>query len=369
MKPALSKTHVIRYTPPEIDKEISVTYFERVPDAINSKLLPNKNKILLVADANLGVSKIRLVTKLLQKHVKNVKLLELPFRGKNLDQVKTIWESMVAEHPDAAVALGGGTTCDLVGFASSCYHRGFEHIFIPTTLLGMVDACVGGKTGIDFGGVKNSIGRVHYAVESYCILPFLKSLPDDELKSGISEIIKAAMLFDASLFKQLGNVSKIFEPSKEWLEVIAKSAGLKAKMSEQPLSQRSKLLYGHNIGHGLETYDHKHRRHGDAVSIGMNYELAMAVCSGIVKQEVWKKQSELLRKFNLVNTFWKGIDLNILMAKMKLYKLSKDGNLLFVIPQSAGKILETKDSYYWQVPEKKFIQILQKAAIANKLPI
>jgi 3-dehydroquinate synthetase len=95
----------------------------------------------------------------------------------------------------------------------------------------MVDACIGGKTGIDFGGVKNSVGHVHYALESYCIFPFLKTLKYQELISGFSEVIKAAMLFDGDLLKQIQKLPIKFECSRDWFIAVSRGAELKAMLS------------------------------------------------------------------------------------------------------------------------------------------
>src|SRR3989338_10578117 len=184
----------IIYLPPELGKSVRVFFFLEEPKEINSQILGSKQQVLLIVDDNLDQGKISTVLLLLKKQVKQISIYKLNYGQKNLSRVSKIWDEMIRVHPDVAISLGGGTTCDLVGFAASCYHRGLDHIFFPTTLLSMVDACIGGMTSIDFGGVKNSVGQVHYAKENHCIFPFLETLQYDELKSGISEIVKIAML-------------------------------------------------------------------------------------------------------------------------------------------------------------------------------
>lgn len=347
------KTKRISYVPPEINKEILVDFYLNYPKEIDSKVLKSKTRALLVVDPNLNDDRVEKIVKLIKYYVPLIKVFKLNYTGKNLESAEKIWDQMIDFRPDVAIAFGGGTICDLVGFTSSSYHRGMDHIFFPTTLLSMVDACIGGKTGIDFKGVKNSIGQVHYSRESYCFFPLLDTLDYNELISGVSEIIKAAMLFDSELFNLLEKISSTFAISEEWFEVVSRSSQLKAKMSERPFSERSKLLYGHNIGHGIETYDDSHRRHGDCVAIGMNYELFMAKEAGIVSQDMWVRQNMLLKKFGLPFKF-DNLDIANLKNKIKLYKLYNNDQYLFVIPRNIGSIHLLKDDYFWKISEEEF---------------
>lgn len=352
---------IISYSPHEVGGTIEVSFFLKVPKEIQSKVLIKKKRALLIVDSNLDCEKIDLVLSLVEKSVEHVQVYKLEYGEKNLSRVKQIWEAMIHFHPDVAVALGGGTTCDLVGFAASCYHRGLDHIFFPTTLLSMVDACIGGKTGIDFEGVKNSIGQVHYALESYCIFPFLESLSYVELISGFSEVIKAGMLFDENLIQQIEKLPKKFTLSKNWFSVISRGAELKASMSEKPFSQRSKLLYGHNIGHGLETLNSTHRRHGDCVSIGMNYELAMGVVIGKVEKSTWERQQRILERFDLPFKISVKTDFKKIKNKMRQYKLYKDEQYLFILPKRPGEIIGNVQNYYCELSDEKLDQAYLEA--------
>lgn len=344
----------IQYVPPETGRTIQVSFYFKNPSKILSPVLDTKSRALLIYDGNLDEKKVGDTICLIKRHVRKIHVLSLDYGSKSLARVKKIWAKMVRVHPDVAIALGGGTICDLVGFASSCYQRGLDHILFPTTLLSMVDACIGGKTGLDFGGVKNSIGRVHHALESHCIFPFLTTLPRPELISGMSEIIKVAVLFDKNLFEMLNRLPSKFELSIDWFNVITRSAELKTRVSQEHLLQRSKLLYGHNIGHGFETLGSTYRRHGDCVSIGINYELALAVVAGIVKKDLWDKQRDLITKFDLPCLLPKRTNLKKLKAKMSKYKLFKDGIYFFVIPKKVGEIFEDHNGYFWKIKEKQF---------------
>ena len=196
---------------------------------------------------------------------------------KNLQTVQRIWKTLMKHHADRnalLVNLGGGVITDLGGFAASTYKRGIKFINVPTTLLAMVDAAIGGKTGIDFGGVKNQIGTFAEA-EAVLIKPdFLMTLPKRELLSGMAEMLKYGFIADANLL----NVN--IENYKDYIlcagdvkrDIVAKDP------TEKGL--RKILNFGHTIGHAIESHSltTKHPLlHGEAVALGMGAALWLSV--------------------------------------------------------------------------------------------
>ena len=179
------------------------------------------------------------------------------------------------------VLIGGGALLDLGGFAASTYMRGIETIYVPTTLLSMVDASVGGKTAIDFLGVKNLIGSFHPASEVIVDIDFLRTLPLEELLSGYGEVIKHATLMGGDAWRE---VCRIGDPvglmDEEWQMLIEKSIAYKTAVVEaDPKEQglRRILNIGHTVGHALEAYAYQNefRRtlpHGEAVVLGLIIE-------------------------------------------------------------------------------------------------
>ena len=179
------------------------------------------------------------------------------------------------------VLIGGGALLDLGGFAGSTYMRGIETIYVPTTLLSMVDASVGGKTAIDFLGVKNLIGSFHPASEVIVDIDFLRTLPLEELLSGYGEVIKHATLMGGDAWRE---VCRIGDPvglmDEEWQMLIEKSIAYKTAVVEaDPKEQglRRILNIGHTVGHALEAYAYQNefRRtlpHGEAVVFGLIIE-------------------------------------------------------------------------------------------------
>lgn len=185
------------------------------------------------------------------------------------------------------VLIGGGALLDLGGFAASTYMRGIETIYVPTTLLSMVDASVGGKTAIDFLGVKNLIGSFHPASEVIVDIDFLRSLPLEELLSGYGEVIKHATLMGGDAWRE---VCRIGDPvglmDEEWQMLIEKSIAYKTAVVEaDPKEQglRRILNIGHTVGHALEAYAYQNefRRtlpHGEAVVLGLIIESYITMC-------------------------------------------------------------------------------------------
>ena len=180
------------------------------------------------------------------------------------------------------VVLGGGALLDLAGLAASTYMRGIRTIYVPTTLLAMVDASIGGKTAIDFLGVKNLIGSFHQPLESFVDVTFLDTLPLTELLSGYGEVIKHALLQGEESWRAL---LRLGDPqvlgAEDWRQLISESVAYKASIvaaDPQEVSGLRRILnLGHTVGHALEAYSHASRgmrslTHGEAVVFGLLIE-------------------------------------------------------------------------------------------------
>mgnify|MGYP001433639258 CR=1 FL=1 len=194
--------------------------------------------------------------------------------NKNLSTCSLIWEELSKHNFDRnslLINLGGGVIGDMGGFAASTYKRGIDFIQIPTTLLAMADASVGGKLGIDFSGLKNQVGLFKNP-KSVLIYPeFLETLVENQLNSGFAEIVKHALIADVNLWNHLKETSF---SDVDWKDIIAKSIQLKNKIIlDDPFEKnaRKQLNFGHTFGHALESIN-KYRSnltHGEAISIGI----------------------------------------------------------------------------------------------------
>lgn len=192
---------------------------------------------------------------------------------KALDIATQIWDSLIeqkAGRDTVLINLGGGVIGDLGGFAASVYKRGIDFVNIPTTLLAMADASVGGKTGIDFSGIKNSIGSFAQPAGVFIYRPFLDTLHPRQLMNGLAEIYKIALIADAKLWNKLSEITL--------LEMIERSVQLKnAIVLKDPNEKglRKVLNFGHTIGHAIEAFVLKNGGdilHGEAIVAGMIVE-------------------------------------------------------------------------------------------------
>ncbi len=205
---------------------------------------------------------------------------------KNTFTLSQIWDSMSAAeiHRDTPVTvIGGGLVCDIGAMAASTYLRGLRLMLVPTTLLCMVDACLGGKTGVNLAGVKNQVGTYNPAGNILIAPDFLDTLPEREFKSGIAEIIKTALIGDRSI-KELLELMDIKNPDKNSiLEIIRKCLEVKGGIVAEDLRENGKrmlLNLGHTIGHALESASEFQLSHGEAVGLGLIGEAALAVSRG-----------------------------------------------------------------------------------------
>ena len=224
---------------------------------------------------------------------------------KNITTCSFIWEELTNNHFDRKsllINLGGGVIGDMGGFCASTYKRGIDLIQIPTTLLAMVDASIGGKLGIDFNGLKNQIGLFNNPKSVLINSEFLNTLSDNELKSGFAEVVKLALIADNNLWNKI--ISTSFN-DLIWEEIIETSIKIKNKIvASDPFEkgERKKLNFGHTFGHAIESYYLEKGTpilHGEAVFIGMILETELSPISKEDKNEI---KNYILSNFNLAHT-------------------------------------------------------------------
>ena len=239
--------------------------------------------------------------------IKNSIIIEIPSgeENKNLSTCNYIWEKLIKHQFDrnsVLINLGGGVIGDIGGFCANTYKRGIDFINIPTTLLAMADASVGGKLGIDFNNLKNQIGV--FANPKLVIIntDFLETLSDKELRSGFSEVVKHALISNKDLWKEIKETSfkKI-----SWEDVIYKTVQIKTNIvladpNEQGI--RKKLNFGHTFGHAIESYYLEKGTpifHGEAVFMGISLEVDLSYLSDVEKNEI---KNYILSNFRLPYT-------------------------------------------------------------------
>ena len=234
---------------------------------------------------------------------------------------------------DVVVALGGGIVGDVVGFAASVYLRGLDFIQIPTTLLAAVDSSVGGKTGVNFEGLKNQVGCFHQPSAVICDVDTFSTLPPARFSEGISEVIKYGVISSPEIFTMLENRTPIEE-------IVAKCVSIKALFvegDEYDKGERQMLNFGHTVGHAIEKLSHGTVSHGNAVAVGMVVMTASAACLGYCTDDFSLRLSALLKKYNLpVSTDYTAAD--IAEAVLHDKKRSSD-KVTLVLPEKLGKCI------------------------------
>ncbi len=231
--------------------------------------------------------------------------------NKTLNSVENILKWLLEEkalRDSAIMAIGGGITGDVVGFVSSIFMRGIKVIQMPTTLLSMVDSAVGGKTGVNFCGIKNNIGAFHQPSSVVMDLNFLKTLSDDEFLNGFAEVIKIAAIEDKEFFNYLkDNKNAILDRDVSVMEkVVYTSCKLKAAIvedDEKEKGRRKLLNFGHTIAHAIETDSNHNIHHGYAVAMGMMYETEFALKNNYADEEVYNSIKEILLDFGYNITY------------------------------------------------------------------
>jgi 3-dehydroquinate synthase len=196
----------------------------------------------------------------------------------------------------------------LAGFAAASWLRGIDWIAVPTSLAGMVDASVGGKTGINSDYGKNLIGAFHSPRCVIADLDFLKTLSSRDFSAGMAEVIKCGFIADPEILKIAGAMDSQsqFDNSEEILELISRAVAVKADVVSSDFKEsfaREALNYGHTLGHAIEIHAKYQLRHGEAVAIGMVFVAELAFARGLIDATVLELHRNLLSRFNLPITF------------------------------------------------------------------
>ena len=254
------------------------------------------------------------------------------------------------ERGSLMIALGGGVVGDMTGFAAATWLRGISIVQIPTTLLAMVDAAIGGKTGVNHSGGKNLIGAFHQPKLVLIDQSTLKTLPKRELRAGIAEVIKYAVIGDLNLFKLLEEIPHLEDPSKIdpkiMQTILQRSAAAKARIvsaDEKESGLRAILNYGHTFGHVVETLSgYGNWLHGEAVAIGMAAVGELGVDLKSWEREDADRQERLIIKAGLP-TSWPKLNTKDVFRTLQGDKKVQDGKIRFVIPNAIGEVMIKND--------------------------
>jgi 3-dehydroquinate synthase len=266
--------------------------------------------------------------------------------AKSLDAVAALWDRLgetEVSRSDAVVAVGGGATTDLAGFVAATWLRGIRLVNVPTTLLGMVDAAVGGKTGINTAAGKNLVGAFHPPVGVLVDLDVLATLPEDQWVNGMAEVVKAGLIADPVIL-DLVESAVADDPARarsaadpHLRELIERAVRVKAEVVAADLresSLREILNYGHTFGHAIEQVEHYTWRHGEAVGVGMVYVAELARLAGHLGGPeggaLVARHRAVLESLGLPTTY-RGDRWEALLTAMRRDKKSRGSTLRFVV--------------------------------------
>ncbi|MDG2496935.1 MAG: 3-dehydroquinate synthase [Aquiluna sp.] len=241
---------------------------------------------------------------------------------------------------DAVIGLGGGSTTDLAGFVAATWLRGIRSVLIPTTLLGMVDAAIGGKTGVNTAEGKNLVGAFHLPHSVIIDLDTLTSLPRNELLAGMAEVVKYGLISDPWILETIesdplatDSTSDVFE------ELIRRSVKIKQGVTSRDLresGEREFLNYGHTLGHAIEHAERYKWRHGAAIAIGMVFAAELSMLSGKLSEADVNRHRSVMKSLGLPTTYdaekWPQ-----LLDTMQRDKKARAGSLRFVVLNEIGK--------------------------------
>jgi 3-dehydroquinate synthase len=264
--------------------------------------------------------------------------------AKSAAVVADLWERLGAAgftRSDAVVTVGGGATTDVGGFVAATWLRGVPVVHVPTTLLAMVDAAVGGKTGIDTGAGKNLVGSFHEPAGVLCDLDLLATLPEAELVSGLGEVVKCGFIADPEILALVEkDAVAVLDPASDVLaELVERSIRVKADVVASDLREtgggdghpgREVLNYGHTLAHAVEKVTGYTVRHGEAVSLGMVYVAELARLAGRLDDETAARHASVLASVGLP-TRWHRAPFDDLLAVMRVDKKARGATLRFVV--------------------------------------
>lgn len=263
--------------------------------------------VTVVTDENVDAAVMHLFSGCKALEAANKVVLSPGEDNKNIQSSIKIWEALEesgATRKSLVVNIGGGLVTDIGGFAAATYKRGIRFINVPTTLLGAVDAATGGKTAINFNGLKNEIGAFHLPSAVIISSLPLATLPRREMLSGYAEMLKTGLIADASLYKSLMDIDAILEDDTRLEEAMKRCVEIKEEIVAQDPTEkglRKVLNFGHTAGHAFESFAFHHRMsltHGEAVAHGMLVELILShIILGMDSSHIYNYADNILKVY------------------------------------------------------------------------
>lgn len=290
--------------------------------------------------------------------------------SKSLKTTAALYDKMVENELDRSsgiVAVGGGVIGDVAGFAAATFMRGIRFVQVPTTLLAQVDSSIGGKTGVNHPKGKNLVGAFHQPTLVWTDVLTLRTLPERELRSGLAEVIKYAIVADAELFHVLEARARSFSktPTDSLIEIVSRCCSIKARIVEEDEREhgvRSILNYGHTIGHALESLtNYGHYTHGEAVAVGMIAAAKISREINATDQRTVDDQERLIASAGLPTQIDRSIEPHAIVQQLNRDKKRLAGRVRWVLPKTMGEVFLTD-----QVPLDVVLDVLRGMVASKK---
>lgn len=314
-------------------------------DHLEPALGENAARVLIIHAPTLAIS-AQSIREHLQSFGLEVFLAEVPDaeEAKSIHVASFCWQILGQAsftRTDVIVSVGGGATTDLAGFVAATWLRGIPVVHLPTTLLGMVDAAVGGKTGINTDEGKNLVGSFYSPRAVICDLATLSTLPHHDLLAGLGEVVKCGFIADPLILRTLEGLdaNDIQADSPQLTDVINRSIAVKAEVVSADLKEsslREILNYGHTMGHAIEQVEGFRWRHGAAVSVGMVFAAQLAHIAGQLEESVVAEHLNVLQRLGLPTTY-RNDRFEALLQVMKRDKKTRGSTLRFVTLTGVGE--------------------------------
>jgi len=264
--------------------------------------------------------------------------------GKSIEVAADCWDRLGAAgftRSDAVVGVGGGAVTDLAGFVAACWLRGVRVVHVPTSLLGMVDAAIGGKTGVNTLAGKNLVGAFHPPAGVVCDLSVLTSLPARDFTAGLAEVVKCGFIADPAILTRIeSDPAAARDPGTDAVrDLVERAVRVKAVVVSTDLREsglREILNYGHTLGHAIEKRERYTWRHGDAISVGLVYAAELGRLAGRLDDATAARHRDVLATLGLPVRYpadaWPD-----LRAAMRVDKKTRGSTLRFVVLDGLGR--------------------------------
>lgn len=320
-------------------------------DAEIAAALPQRAATVPVLHAPFATDQAARVATELESGGRSALLIALPDAesAKTAATTEMCWDTLGAAgvtRSDAIVAIGGGATTDQAGFVAATWLRGIDIVQVPTTVLAMVDAAVGGKTGINTSAGKNLVGSIHPPRAVICDLTQLATLPNPDLAAGFAEIVKAGFIRDRSILDTIeSDPAGAIDPNGPIIDdLVVRAVQVKADVVADDLTEsvdrvlgRETLNYGHTLAHAIEKVEHYSWRHGDAVSVGMCFAAALAADDPAFADPELERHRSILESLGLPTRYPHPERWPDLLATMRIDKKARGATMRFIVLDGIGR--------------------------------